>query len=95
MVPSLVAVEKCMDIPKEVCIKVEEPRMVQKTVTRLFCETASLPTTHIPGEYTVNPDKALENTPVHNFLVIKIYIQNFIHAEYLIFKLFLNCRNLP
>jgi hypothetical protein len=57
LVPSLLAVEKCMDIPKEVCIKVEEPRMVQKTLKRLFCETTTVspPTTHTRGEYAMNP----------------------------------------
>jgi hypothetical protein len=55
LVPSLQAVEKCMDIPKEVCSKVEKPRLITKSAKRLFCETtttttAKPPTPQIPGQ---------------------------------------------
>ena len=44
LVPSLQAVEKCMDVPKEVCSKVEQPRLVSRTKTRLFCDSSLIPT---------------------------------------------------
>jgi len=37
LVPSLVPVEKCIKIPKEVCTKVSVPRKIQRTTSRLFC----------------------------------------------------------
>ena len=36
-VPSLELVEKCVDIPKDVCSKVEQPRTVEMVTKRMFC----------------------------------------------------------
>ena len=37
-VPSLESVEKCVDIPKDVCSKVEQPRTVEMVTKRMFCD---------------------------------------------------------
>ncbi len=38
LIPSLVPVEKCLDVPKEVCSKVLIPRKIKRISTRLFCD---------------------------------------------------------
>ncbi len=40
-VPSLESVEKCVDIPKDVCSKVEQPRTVEMVTKRIFCNGES------------------------------------------------------
>ena len=43
LIPSLVPVDKCLDVPKEVCSKVLVPRKIKRISTRLFCDEKPTP----------------------------------------------------
>ena len=42
LVPGLKQAEKCMDISKEICSKVETPRKVNKTSSKMICPDTGL-----------------------------------------------------